>query len=68
MKLVGALLIAIGLSNCVVYEEPPMYEAGYVWVDGYWTYSGEARVWIPGRYEYRHYHYYPRPYVHHHIH
>jgi hypothetical protein len=50
--------ISIGIGvpiapPAVVYEAPPPPPAyGYVWIPGYWGWSGERYVWIRGRYAY----------------
>src|SRR5258707_14739456 len=37
----------------VIYEPPPPPPAyGYVWIPGYWGWSGDRHVWIRGRYAY----------------
>lgn len=35
----------------VRYEPPPPPRPAYVWLQGYWGWSGVAYVWVPGRWE-----------------
>lgn len=34
----------------VEYVGPPPV-AGYIWINGYWNWSGGRHVWVPGRWE-----------------
>lgn len=48
-------------SGVVVVEPPPVRierpgpppAVGYLWIDGFWNWSGGRHVWIPGRWEAR---------------
>ena len=31
-----------------VYDQPPIPEAGYVWIPGYWAWDGYEYYWTPG--------------------
>lgn len=52
--ILAAIILGISVGACVL--EPIQYEtvpAGYVYVDGYWTYNAGVRVWVAPRYVWR---------------
>jgi len=60
MVLAGGLVLPIAAADVVVKIAPPhaIVErrgpppgAGYVWIDGYHRWDGNAYVWVPGRWE-----------------
>jgi len=57
----AALAGLLSLGGCVVAPAPyaPPYgetvvvapSPGYIWIDGYWGWTGQQRIWVPGRWE-----------------
>lgn len=44
--------VDIDIAPPVLREEVvPAPRAGYVWVSGYWSWSGREHVWVAGRWE-----------------
>src|ERR1700733_8801858 len=49
----GVTVVAQPPPVARVEVAPPAPGAGYVWLPGYWGWSGAAYVWYPGRYDVR---------------
>jgi hypothetical protein len=58
--LAGGLAFQVSAADVVVKIAPPHAivekrgeppEAGFVWIDGYHRWDGNAYVWVPGRWE-----------------
>lgn len=57
--LLGGCVVAPGYQEPVIYEPPPPRVeypgyapvVGYVWISGYWTWTGHRHEWVGGRWE-----------------
>ena len=49
----ASVFISVGIAPppLPVYEQPVVPGAGYIWVPGYWAWSGTDYYWVPGSWE-----------------
>ncbi len=45
------VVVRVAPPAAVVETHPPIPGPGYVWINGYQQWNGNAYVWVPGRWE-----------------